>query len=145
MIAVLPAACANLQVPLLINQFNNNTHNLKLVVFAFGSKYPSVRDNFTEHLTAITKTFQDRGVPVILMTRPPVNPQPAAPLWFNMYNTTVAGLVADAVRQVATDTGAPCLDVWKLFTSLGKRWKVSRSFGHLFMFGSVLVSNFESE
>lgn len=60
----------------------------------------------------------------MLMARPPVNPSPPAPLWFDMYNTTAAAEAAAAVRAVAAQTGAACLDVEQQFLNLGAGWKV---------------------
>jgi hypothetical protein len=115
----------NSVVPTLFRALKNNTTPLKLIVLAFGSKYTKLQYNFAEHLASITRTYKARGIKVILMTRPPVNQHPKAPLWMNTYNTTVAGIMAQAVRDVSVQTGTPCLDVYNLFMNLGDRWTVS--------------------
>jgi hypothetical protein len=113
-----------LQVPLLFNQFNNDTSNFKLVVVALGSKNAALTDDFHESLTEIVQAFHARNVKVILMTRPLLNPTPPAPLWFNNYNPTLAKQVVQSTRKVASNMGVPCLDTWALFEALGNRWKV---------------------
>jgi hypothetical protein len=112
-------------VPLVLRLFKNDTAPLKLVVLAFGSKYTSLPDEFAYHLASMTRTFKARGIAVVLMTRPPVNPQPKAPLWMNSYNTTLAAMMAQAVRDVAAQTDTPCLDIYGQIRGLGDRWTVS--------------------
>lgn len=119
---------AKVSIPLIYNQFDDNTSNLKLVVLAFGSKYTGLNYNFTQHLAGMTESLKARGIRVVLMSRPPVNPTPPAPLFFDMYNTTVAAMLADAVRTTAAETGVPCLDVYNLFLATGDRWTVSTVF-----------------
>jgi hypothetical protein len=113
-------------VPLVFRQFRNNVTHLKLIVLAFGSKYTGLNNNFSEHLTSITNTFKARGINVILMTRPPVQPTPKTPQWMHVYSTpTTVELLAGAVRDVAVQTDTPCLDVYNLFMNLGDRFTVS--------------------
>lgn len=111
-------------VPLLFKWFNNDTSNLKLVIFAIGSKYGSLLDDYALHLANMVNMVKARGIPVILMTRPPINPQPTKPLWFNMVNATAAKLIADTTRQVAVETGVACVDVYNILLSMGEGYKV---------------------
>lgn len=115
---------ACLQVPLVFNQFNNDTKQLKLVVVALGSKYGK-SDGFAEPLAALTRSLLSRGIQVVLMTRPPINTAAPAPLSFNNYNTTTAMAINKAIRTVATETGASCLDTWDLIMATGDNWKVA--------------------
>ena len=112
-----------LQVPLVLNQFDNNTTQLKLVVLAIGSKYAKSA-GFAEPLAALTRSLLSRGIKVVLMTRPPINTAAPAPLWFNNYNTTTAAEINAAIRSVAAETGAACLDTWELVMAMGDAWKV---------------------
>lgn len=110
----------------MLNQFNNDTKQLKLVVVALGSKY-SKTNGFVEPLINITNSMLWRGIKVVLMTRPPIDTAPRAPLWFDNYNITSAMEINDMVRSVEQQTGAACLDTWQLFMATGDNWKVLSS------------------